>query len=241
MIYCFDVDETICVSSLSHPRNYTDAVPYWKVIRRINQLYDEGHTIKIWTGRGSKSGVDHTLLTQQQLEKWGVKYHELICTGKIFFDILVDDKVINAQLWRRDEKIRLVGFIAGAFDLLHAGHCLYIQDAKRVCDHLIAAIHVDPSLERTNKNKPIQSLDERRIQLLSNKYIDEVRIYNTEEDLKSLLQEIRPDVRILGSEYQNSPITGREFCAEIFYHPRTHSWSSSELRKRIKDTQYDSH
>ena len=127
---------------------------------------------------------------------------------------------------------RRVGFVASCFDLLHAGHCLMLKDAKTQCDYLIAALQLDPSIDRPEKNKPIQSLDERRIQLESVKYIDEIQLYKTEEDLKQLLHEVRPNVRILGSDYIGKTATGQEYCDKVYYHKRNHSWSTTDLRKR---------
>ena len=99
MIYCFDIDGTIC--SLTHGGIYKHAEPFNDIIESINTLYDEGHTIKMFTARGSVSGVDYTDLTVWQLEKWGVKYHELIMNKKPHYDLLIDDKAVNVEDWRR--------------------------------------------------------------------------------------------------------------------------------------------
>ena len=129
----------------------------------------------------------------------------------------------------------MTGFVASCFDLLHAGHCLMLKDAKKQCDYLIAALQVDPSADRPEKNKPILSLEERYIQLESIKYIDEIHIYKTESDLKQLLHEIRPNIRILGSDYRGKVATGQEFSDKVYYHERNHNWSTSELRLRISN------
>ena len=128
-----------------------------------------------------------------------------------------------------------IGFVASCFDLLHAGHCLMLKDAKKQCDWLVAALQNDPSVDRPQKNKPIQSLKERKIQLESIKYVDEVVFYNTEEDLIKLLQLIKPQVRILGNDYKDKHFTGKELKIPIYYHLRDHEWSTSSLRKKIKD------
>jgi len=129
--------------------------------------------------------------------------------------------------------IKKIGFVASCFDLLHAGHCLMLKDAREQCDHLIAALQVDPSVDRPDKNKPIQSLDERRIQLESLKYVDEIQLYETENDLRVMLGILNPDIRILGSDYIDKPCTGKDLDIEIYYHERSHPWSTTELRKRI--------
>jgi len=130
-----------------------------------------------------------------------------------------------------------IGFTASCFDLLHAGHCLMLKDAREQCDWLVVALQSDPSIDRPEKNQPIQSLDERKIQLESLKYVDQIALYETEEDLVFLLKKIKPDVRILGTDYKNKDFTGQELNIEIFFHERNHPWSTSELRKRIKENE----
>jgi cytidyltransferase-like protein len=233
MRYCFDLDETICATPSS--RNYAEAIPYYKMIDKINALFEDGHEITIFTARGGTSGINYHELNVSQLSKWGVKYHKLIDSGKPGYDLLIDDKAIASSVWRESVGIKLIGLVASAFDLLHAGHCLYLMEAKSVCDYLIAALHDDPSVERTYKNKPVQSLAERRIQLESVKYVDEVIVYNTEEELSAICKKICPDVRILGSDYTGKLVTGSEYCKTIYYHHRNHDYSSTELRSRIYD------
>mgnify|MGYP001220625635 CR=1 FL=1 len=127
------------------------------------------------------------------------------------------------------------GFTCGAFDLLHAGHVLMLEEAKSHCDYLIVGLHTDPSIDRENKNKPIQSLNERLIQLRAIKYVDLVVIYDTESDLINVLKALNPDVRIIGSDYVGKSFTGQDLNIEIAYNTRNHSFSSSELRARIKN------
>jgi histidinol phosphatase-like enzyme len=98
MIYCFDLDGTLCTQTSSG--KYEDAEPYRNAIRAVNQLYDQGHKIIIDTARGSTSKKDWYDVTARQLEMWGVKYHELFVGKKIHADIFVDDKAINAAAWR---------------------------------------------------------------------------------------------------------------------------------------------
>ena len=131
-----------------------------------------------------------------------------------------------------DNVKKKIGFVASCFDLLHAGHCIMLKDAKEQCDWLVAALQVDPSVDRPEKNKPVQSLDERCIQLQSVKYVDEIELYETEEGLKQLLRRIRPHVHILGSDYIGKMATGQEYSDEVYYHERNHNWSTSELRIR---------
>ena len=128
---------------------------------------------------------------------------------------------------------KIVGFTCSAFDLLHTGHVLMLEDAKRHCDYLIVGLHSNPKLDRPNKNAPIQSLNERKIQLKAVKYIDEILIYDTESDLYKILEKIKPDLRILGSDYKNKDFTGKDLNIPIYFHERNHDFSSSNLRKKI--------
>jgi len=132
-----------------------------------------------------------------------------------------------------------IGITFSAFDLLHAGHVAMLEEAKSVCDYLIVGLHIDPSLERSNKNKPIQSLIERQIQLKGCKYVDEIICYETEQDLLNLLNMINWHVRIIGEEYKGKVFTGStEFdnphsTKEIYYNSRRHGFSSTDLRQRF--------
>ena len=130
-----------------------------------------------------------------------------------------------------------VGFTCSCFDLLHAGHILMLKDAKEQCDYLIVGLQTDPTIDRPDtKNKPIQSLEERLIQLRAVRYVDEIRIYSTESDLRDMLCEIWPSVRILGSDYiTKDNFTGCGYDIPIYYHERNHNYSSSELRKKLRE------
>ena len=125
-----------------------------------------------------------------------------------------------------------IGFTCSSFDLLHAGHILMLQDSKTRCDKLIVGLQTDPT-DRPEKNSPIQSLEERRIQLEAVKYVDEIFTYDTEEDLYKKLLDIKPDVRILGSDYIGKSFTGDDLDIKIYYHDRSHNYSSTNLRQRI--------
>lgn len=134
-----------------------------------------------------------------------------------------------------------IGITCSAFDMLHAGAVVMLAEAKNHCDYLIAALQTNPSLDRTSKNAPVQSIVERQIQLAAVRYVDEVVVYETEKDLEDLLLTLPIDVRILGVEYENTNFTGREICArrniEIIFNTRDHSFSTSSLRKRAADAE----
>jgi len=111
-----------------------------------------------------------------------------------------------------------------------------LKDAKSQCDKLIVGLQTDPTLDRPEKNKPIQSLEERKIQLEAVKYIDDIFVYDTEDSLMDLLKLVKPDIRILGSDYEDGRyFTGVELDIPIYYHKRNHSYSTSSLREKIKN------
>jgi glycerol-3-phosphate cytidylyltransferase len=126
-----------------------------------------------------------------------------------------------------------IGFVASCFDLFHAGHIMMLKEAKNQCDYLIVGLQTDPTVDRPEKNKPIQSIFERHIQLEACKYIDEIVVYATEKDLMDVLQSFPIDVRIIGEEYVHKSFTGKELPIEIYYNKRRHSFSTSELRQRV--------
>lgn len=130
---------------------------------------------------------------------------------------------------------RRVGFTCSAFDLFHAGHVTMLQEAKSVCDYLIVGLQTDPSIDRPEKNKPVQSIVERYIQLSSCKYVDEIIPYTTEKDLRDVLTSFQIDVRILGEEYVDTPFTGSDLKMQYHFNKRRHTFSSTELRKRVKN------
>jgi glycerol-3-phosphate cytidylyltransferase len=122
--------------------------------------------------------------------------------------------------------------------MLHAGHIAMLSEAKNHCDYLICGLQTDPTIDRPDtKNKPVQSIVERQIQLAACRYVDEVVVYQTEQDLIDLLLILPLDVRILGIEYEDKDFTGRQQCwdrdIQIVFNGRDHSFSSSSLRKRV--------
>ncbi len=139
----------------------------------------------------------------------------------------------NIEYLKNKYKNKKIGFTCSCFDLLHSGHCIMLKDAKEQCDVLIVGLQTDPTIDRPEKNKPIQTFEERKIMIESIKYVDEVITYSTEKDLYDLLVSINPDVRIIGSDWFNKKYTGYELPIQMYWHQRTHSWSTSGLRKRV--------
>ena len=131
----------------------------------------------------------------------------------------------------------VIGFTCSTFDLLHAGHITMLEEAKHHCDYLIVGLQNDPTIDRPEKNAPIQSIVERQIQLAAVKFIDEIIVYNTEQDLMDLLLTLPIKVRVLGDEYKAKDFTGKDIAKQrgikIIYNGRDHSFSSSSLRKRV--------
>ena len=136
-----------------------------------------------------------------------------------------------------------IGFTCSTFDLLHAGHVVMLEEAKRHCDYLIVGLQTDPTIDRPDKNTPIQSVVERQIQLAAVKYIDEIVMYTTEQDLEDLLLTLPINVRIIGDEYKTKPFTGKAICKDrgikMVYNGRDHSFSSTSLRKRVYSIEND--
>ena len=132
-----------------------------------------------------------------------------------------------------------IGFTCSTFDLCHAGHVMMLREAKTVCDYLIVGLQTDPTIDRPEKNKPVQTLLERYIQLNAIEYVDEIVPYQTEQDLEDILNMFPINVRILGEEYKNGKFTGRATCAkrgiELYYNKRDHRFSSSDLRERVSN------
>lgn len=135
--------------------------------------------------------------------------------------------------------MKRIGITASTFDLLHAGHIMMLREAKQQCEYLICALQVDPSVDRVEKNSPVQTLVERYVQLAAVKYVDEIIVYQTEQDLEDILSMYPIEVRILGEEYKDKDFTGREICKKrnirLYFNKRDHRFSSSGLRKRVSE------
>ena len=132
-----------------------------------------------------------------------------------------------------------VGITFSTFDLLHAGHVQMLREAKEQCDYLICGLQVDPSIDRPEKNKPVQTVVERYTQLNAVSYVDEIIPYTHESDVEDILQMYHIDVRILGDEYKEKDFTGKDICKKrgilLYFNKRDHRFSSSDLRKRVAE------
>jgi glycerol-3-phosphate cytidylyltransferase len=132
-----------------------------------------------------------------------------------------------------------VGITFSTFDLFHTGHVAMLKEASNNCDHMIVGLQSDPSVDRAEKNKPIQSVFERYVQLAGCKYINEIIPYETEKDLEDILLTYKIYKRFIGEEYKTKDFTGKQICVdkgiEIYYNKRQHSFSTTNLRQRILD------
>jgi glycerol-3-phosphate cytidylyltransferase len=129
------------------------------------------------------------------------------------------------------------GFTCSTFDLFHAGHIMMLKEAREQCDYLLVGLQTDPTLDRKEKNKPVQSVFERFVQLKACRYVDEVVVYATEKELRDILLSYPIDVRILGEEYKDKEFTGYDIPMEFYFNNRRHSFSTTELRQRVVDAE----
>lgn len=226
MIYCFDIDGTICTQT----SDYVSAVPNRTAVDEINRLYDNGHKIIMMTARGSVSGVDHSILTKQQLDDWGVRYHELIMNRKPHADVFIDDRGMNVDDWLSSLPVRR-GVVAGAFDIIHPGYISMLSEAKSVCTHLTIALHDNPSYR--GKPSPVLSVQDRESILRSIRYVDDVMIYESEKDLYDILNNGNFDIRFLGEDYIGRDITGADLGIDIHWVSRSHGHSATRMKKMI--------
>jgi glycerol-3-phosphate cytidylyltransferase len=142
-----------------------------------------------------------------------------------------------------DKQNRIVGITCSTFDLLHAGHIIMLEECKKYCDYLICALQVDPTIDRKEKNSPVQSLVERYIQLDAVGYVDKIIPYNTEEELETIFASLDLDVRIIGEEYKDKDFTAKRICEKrgikLIYNKREHDFSTTSLRKRVYEQESD--
>jgi len=130
--------------------------------------------------------------------------------------------------------MKKIGFVCGSFDIIHPGYIKMFKDAKNHCDELVVGLQTDPTIDRKEKCKPIQTYKERKLILESIRYVDKIIKYATEKDLLKLLKKLNPDIRILGTDYKNKPFTGKELAIKIYWHKRDHNYSATKLKQKIK-------
>lgn len=220
--YCPHLTESNCDCKKPKPGMILFAAKKWNVdLKKSYMIGDMAFDI----GAGKAAGCKTILLLDGNRNKEELNN----CQPDFVIDSLSEITNIISK--------PVVGFTAGAMDLCHAGHILMLKEAKKVCDYLVVGLHSDPTIDRPHKQKPIMSLEERKIILAGIKYVDKVIVYHTEADLVKLIRRVKPDIRIVGIDWKNKKLTGFELAKElghkIHFNKRNHNFSSSELRKRI--------
>jgi glycerol-3-phosphate cytidylyltransferase len=148
-------------------------------------------------------------------------------------DIFNSKTIFEINVINQKSKNKSIGVVAGIFDIFNASYCLYLQDAKNYSDILVVLLHIDPSIEKSHKPTPIQSVEEREIQLRACKYVDYIITYATENDLNNILLKLNPDVRLLGNEYFDKDYTGKELTLAVHWHNTRLDWNTENLKNRI--------
>ena len=154
-------------------------------------------------------------------------------------DLFTVNTINEINLIKKNFKDKKIVFTASCFDLIHPGHIKMLEDAKNQGDILIIGLHTDPTINRNNKNKPIQTFEERKIMINSIKYVDYIIDYATEDDLYKILVHLNPNIRVLGSDWENKQYTGYELSIPVYFHKRDHDWSTSGLRNRVFCVEWD--
>jgi glycerol-3-phosphate cytidylyltransferase len=232
MIYCFDIDGTIC-STVKNSK-YHEAVVFSNMLEKINSLHDEGNMIYVMTARGSVSGKDWTEFTKKQLDDWGFKYHKLITNQKPHAHYFIDDKGHNVKQWSLENTRKIKGVVAGAFDVIHPGYIDMFEEAKKHCNYLTVCLH--ESVSNKNKLSLVLSVKERRKMLESLSFVDEIIQYRNETELEQILKTENFDVRILGDDYKNKSITGKNLCKKNVFVNRDHGWSTTKFKRKIYES-----
>lgn len=233
--YCFDIDDTL----LKYHGDYTLSTPIQNRIDRVNELYENGHTVILMTARGMSSGKDYTELTKKQLEVFGIKHHELIMKKKPNADIFIDDKGMNVLDW---DKLSLpVVWLNGCFDILHRGHIEMFKYAASLGCRVVVGTDTDERIKQSKgSERPINRLEDRMEMLSSLKWISKVVSFASDDELCSLLKEHRPKYRVIGGDYRSSQdrIVGSEYSGEILFFDRIEEYSTTGVIDvlRIKKT-----
>ena len=204
------------------------------MLEKINSLHNEGNKIYFMTARGSVSGKDWTEFTKKQLDYWVFKYHRLITNQKPHADYFIDDKGYNVKRWSKENTKKIKGVIAGAFDVIHPGYIDMFEEAKKHCNYLTVCLH--ETVSNKNKLPLVLSVKERKKMLKSLTFVDEIVQYRNEEELEEILKTEKFDVRILGDDYKNKNITGKNLCKKTVFTNRDHGWSTTEFKRKIYES-----
>jgi rfaE bifunctional protein nucleotidyltransferase chain/domain len=228
MKYAFDIDNTL-VHTVGN--DYENSMPIQHRIDQVNRLFDEGHTIYLFTARGMASGNDYQEFTKQQMQKFGIKYHRLIM-GKPDVDVFVDDKAISVQEW--DKCKGGVVWTNGCYDVLHIGHIRLFQHCRKLAEEhdcmFVVGIDSDRRVKELKGNsRPINSESHRLEFLLSVKGIDRVYIYDTADELENIVRALTPRIMVVGDEYRGKNIIGSKYAGVIDYFSKIVGHSTTAL------------
>lgn len=230
MIYSFDLDNTLVTTE---GNDYAASKPISNRIQDVNRLFDEGHTVILFTARGSASGKDHRKFTEDQMNRFGVKYHRIVF-GKPAADIFIDDKSRNSSEWGTSVPNSRVVWTNGCFDVLHVGHIRLLKECIRnAAKHdarLVVAIDSDRRIRQTKGHgRPYNSEESRREFLLSLKGIDSVLTFDSDSELEALLKRASPEVMLVGEEYANKTVIGSTYSKSVLFFPLVEGHSTSSI------------
>lgn len=237
MRYAFDIDNTL-VSTVGN--DYASSTPIQHRIDRVNRLFDEGHTIYLFTARGMASGRDYYELTLKQMQEFGVKHHRIIM-GKPDVDLFVDDKAISVQEWDFTHSISEspVIWTNGCYDILHVGHLRLFQHcrdlAKSCGGRFIIGIDSDSRVrEMKGVDRPINNQLDRAEVLRSIKGVDGVYIYSTAEELDDMIRVLAPNVVVVGDDYKDKSVIGSQHAKSVEFFSKIQGYSTTEIVNRLR-------
>jgi len=237
MIYAFDIDNTL-VHTVGN--DYQNSTPIQHRINRVNDLFDEGNTIYLFTARGMASGKDHYELTAKQMQDFGVKHHRIIM-GKPDVDLFVDDKAISVHEWDRKQSVSKspVIWTNGCYDILHVGHIRLLQYcasfARNCGGRFVIGIDSDSRVKQMKGlSRPINTQNDRSEMLLSIDGVDSVYIYDTADELDNIISTLAPEVMVVGDEYRDKTIVGYQHSKNIVFFPKIQGYSTTKILAKAK-------
>lgn len=236
MKYAFDIDNTLVHTN---GNDYEHSTPIQHRIDRVNSLFEEGHTIYLFTARGMSSGRDHYELTVRQMHEFGIKHHRIIM-GKPDVDVFVDDKAISVYEWDSTEPSlnSPVIWTNGCYDVLHVGHIRLFDRcsilAKGCGGKFIVGIDSDRRVrEMKGASRPVNTETDRAEMLLSIKGVDGVYIYDTAEELDRIVRSLSPTIMVIGEEYRDKVVIGSQHAKSVEFFPKISGHSTSETLSKI--------
>lgn len=236
MRYAFDIDNTL-VNTIGN--DYENSTPIQHRIDRVNSLFDNGNVIYLFTARGMSSGKDYYELTENQMQKFGVKYHRIIM-GKPDVDLFVDDKAISVNEWDDTKTVCSppVIWTNGCYDILHVGHIRLFEHCRelaKLCGgRLVVGIDSDNRVkELKGSSRPVNNQHDRAEVLLSIKGVDAVYIYDTADELDQIISMLSPKIMVVGDEYKNKNVIGSCHANSVQFFPKISRYSTTKTLTQI--------